>query len=345
VLGQELEATVIEECDGGRLLLEMDSAFVEADAPGGLRPGQTIRLRVEQLQPEVVLQIIELGTSIDSEMTRLLRSHLPAGNKTGELLKSLRSGLAGPLASVSTPPAAARKLADLCAWIDSVVAQSSPPTAEMLARWARDGGLFYERKLLEAVSRNKKELHQLAGGDFKALLLAALDDASEAIPASLERILAAQLGDVESQQAVNILSQLESGAFQLQIPFSTASGIGTAALVVETDAHDDEQGGGGTREGYRLLVALDLENFGAMRVDAYVTPTELRVRFFVDNDASVRRIRQALPAFQENLLGRGYASVELGASPLADLPRDRQEKFAALAAGAAPAVHLLDVKI
>ena len=50
-LGQELDALVLEELDGGRLLVKIGATLIEADGPGGLGAGQQVRLRVEQLQP------------------------------------------------------------------------------------------------------------------------------------------------------------------------------------------------------------------------------------------------------------------------------------------------------
>jgi hypothetical protein len=90
---------------------------------------------------------------------------------------------------------------------------------------------------------------------------------------------------------------------------------------------------------------LDLENFGPMRIDAHVSDKELRAVFFGDKDSSLQAIRQELPGFRETLLALGYSNIQLAAKPLRDLPPDKQEKFAALAAGVTASIHLLDMKI
>jgi hypothetical protein len=43
-------------------------------------------------------------------------------------------------------------------------------------------------------------------------------------------------------------------------------------------------------------------------------------------------------------MGFGYRDIFLAAKPLKDLPRDKQERFATLAAGAPSSIHLLDLK-
>jgi predicted Rdx family selenoprotein len=45
-LGQELDAIVVEELPGGKLLLNVAGAVIAADNPGGLSAGQHLRLRV-----------------------------------------------------------------------------------------------------------------------------------------------------------------------------------------------------------------------------------------------------------------------------------------------------------
>ena len=344
-LGQELDALVVELLDGGRVLLEIGATLVEADGPGGLAAGQHVRLRVEQLQPDVVLHITDLEPTIESEATRLLRTHLPAHADSGELLDSLQFELAAyvdpPTDTAPTPD----KLAKLRDSIATLLAGGTPPTPEKLQVLARDGGLFYEAKLFDAAAHDAEQLPEIPDHDLKGLLLSALQEAkARAFSAGLQNALSAQLDNLETQQAVNLVAQLDGGAFQMQIPFFTGAGFSTAALAVEQDGQGLAGNHGREKGGYSLLFLLDLENFGRTRIDAHIGTKDLRAMFYLDHEESLQSIRQELPGFREMLVALGYRDVLLAAKPLKELPQEKQEKFAALAAGVPASMHVLDVK-
>jgi hypothetical protein len=284
---------------------------------------------------------MDLEPTMEAEAVRLLRSHLPAGSGSGELLSVLQDQLALLLDAPSASATVPEELARLREWIATMLADDAPPTPAALQTLARDGGLFYEAKLFAAA--NNQELSEIANRDFKGLLLAAAEEAkARRFSAGLQQALSAQLENVEIQQAGNLLAQLE-GSFHLQIPLFTGANFSTAALAVEPDGQGSEGRKPG-KGGYSLLFMLELENFGLTRIDAHVSDKHLRAVFFVDNEESVQVIRQELPGFRETLLALGYSNVQLAAKPLREMPPDKQEKFAAVAAGATASIHLLDMK-
>jgi hypothetical protein len=226
-----------------------------------------------------------------------------------------------------------------------MLTRGAPPTAEKLKTLARHGGLFYEAKLLEAAASESELFVEIADRDLKGLLLAALEASEGSIFfKGLQNALRAQLNNLETQQAVNLLAQLDGGAFQLQLPFFTGAGFSTAVLAIEPDEHGPGGEPGQGKNGYSVLFMLDLENFGCMRIDAHVSGNELRAVFFVNNEQSLELMRQELANFCETLLALGYNNIQLAAKPLRDLPLEKQEKFSALAAGALSSIHLLDMK-
>jgi hypothetical protein len=344
-LGQELDALVVEELDGGRLLVKIGATLIEADGPGGLRAGQQVRLRVEQLQPNVVLHITDLEPTIESEAARLLRTHLPAHADYGELLDALQLELAAYVDPQTDTGPTPDTLAKLRVSIATLLAGGIPPTPEKLEVLARDGGLFYEAKLFDAAAHDAEQLPAISDHDLKGLLLSALQESkARAFSAGLQNALSAQLDNLETQQAVNLLAQLDSGAFQMQIPFFTGAGVSTAALAVEQDGHGPAGNQAREKGGYSLLFLLDLKNFGRTRIDAHIDAKEFRAVFYLDREGSLRLIRQELPGFREMLMALGYRDVLLAAKPLRELSQEKREKFAALAVGAPSSMHLLDMK-
>lgn len=345
-LGQELEAFVVDELDGGRVLLKLGAMLIEAESPGGLGPGQHIRLRVERLQPQLVLHITDVEMTTEAEATRLLRSHLPARGDAGELLDSLRYSLASLVDQPSDGTPWAEKFVKLREAITMLLALGAPITPEKLKTLARDGGLFYEAKLFDAAAtQDAEQLLEIADSDLKGLLLAALQESkARAFSNGLQKALSAQLANLETQQAVNLLAQLEGGAIHMQIPFFTGARFSTAVLAVEPDGQGEEGKRQEKKNAYALLFMLDLEHFGRTRVDAQIADSKLRAIFFVDDEVSLQLISEELPGFRDTLTALGYRDVFLAAKPLRELPRDKQERFAALAAGAPPSIHLVDMK-
>ncbi len=266
-LGQELEGMVVEELGGGRLLLKVGATLIEAEGPGELGAGQHLRLRVEQLQPQVLLHVTEIEPTLDAEAARLLRAHLPAHADSAELLDSLQHKLAAVLDPLSAGGPTAEKLTRLRDSIDTLLVGNRPLTSEKLQSLARDGGLFYEAKLFSAAANEGEQLLKIGDVDLKGLLLSALEE-SKAFSTGLRSAITAQLDNLETQQAVNLLAQLDGGVIQMQIPVFTGARFSTAALAVEADG-DGESAPREGKSGYSLLVMLDLEEFGRTRIDAH----------------------------------------------------------------------------
>ncbi len=75
-MGQKITAIVVRELADGRITLKLQGAMIEANNPCGLAAGDTLRLRVELLDPEVVLQIVERELAQEEAAVRLLCQQL-----------------------------------------------------------------------------------------------------------------------------------------------------------------------------------------------------------------------------------------------------------------------------
>jgi hypothetical protein len=340
-LGQEIDAVVLEVLSDGRILVDLGAAAVEAESPSDLTAGQHLRLRVEQLQPQLVLYITEIEPTIEVEGARLLRAHLPAHADAGELLEQLIARLEIESATEPVSPT----LAKLRESIARLLPDGAPPAPEQLRNLFQNGGIYYEPKLFHAARHEAQALRQIADGDLKGLLLSAMKEAEAgAHSADFKSAIGAQLNNLETQQAVNLLAQLDGGAFQFQIPFFSGTRFSTAALSVERDGRGAADRQDKSTAGYNLLFLLDLENFGRTRIDAHVSERELKVIFYVDRESSIALLREEIPSFRQTLVAMGYREVLLAAKTLKEIPEEKRQKFDAIAVGAPPSIHLLDVK-
>jgi hypothetical protein len=341
-VGAELEAVVLDELADGRLLLKIGGSLLEADSPGGLSPGQHLRLRVEQLQPQVMLQITDLEPTIQAQAARMLRQHLPAHADSGELLEQLQTLLTAQVKMEGDGMSTVAK--QLLRGIGLLLVDQASVSAEGVQSLLQNGGLYYEAKLARAAHDGEANISEIVNSDLKGLLLAAAEELkSTSLGTEIVQTIHAQLNNVETQQAVNLLAQLSNSGQQLQIPFFNGTNFSTATFSVESDGKGSS-GNAHNKSGYNLLFLLDLENFGRTRIDAHVADQSVRVIFYVDRDSSVEMAKEALPGFREVLLDLGYREVLLAVRPLKEIPDEKRQKFDALAVGAPASIHLLDMR-
>jgi hypothetical protein len=343
-IGQELTAVVAEELPDGRIVVNLGGTAIESDNPGGVGAGQILRLRVEHLEPQIVLHIIEQEESAAGEAAKLLRQHLPEVFGQRLSLATLQEQL-GALKNFDNFASGAPWLTKLRSFISGLLQNEEPWSAERLLQFVQDSGLHYETKLFHALAKNPPSLSEAADTDLKGLLLGALKEFDSAAAAGEPRnAIAAQLTQLESQQAANLLAQLEGRAFQLQVPLFSGSAFSDVAISVQRDGRGTAHEGSDNRRGYQVLFLLELETLGRMKIDAHLQAQDLRVIFYVDHEENVARVRRELPGFQETLQALGYREVLLTARLFREMPQEQQLKFEALAFGIPPNVHLLNVK-
>ncbi len=344
-VGQEIGALVIEELADGRIVLDLEGWLVEANNPGGLSAGQALRLRVDLIEPQVTLQIVEPELAPEDEAAQFLRQHLPGPAAERESLAGLQAKIEA-ISLFDATHASLVRLEKLKHFLADLLNSNKPLDTAGLVRWVRDGGLHYEAKLLRAVMQDPDRLAEIADHDLKALLLGALGEleTNRLSGAPLNAIIG-QLGDLESRQAVNLLAQLEGHAYQLQIPFFTAGGFSNLALSVERDGEGGRGRADVSAQGYSILFLLDLEDFGRTRINARLEGRNLRGIFYVEREDSIRLLTRELSSLREILLALGCREVLLSAWPLRAMPREQRPKFEALALGVPPDLHLLNVKV
>lgn len=341
-IGQELQALVIEQLADGRVVLELGGTLVEANDPGGLSRGQNLRVQVDLIEPQLMLHIIEQDFSLESELTQLMRRHLPSGEQLSlaTLLDSLDAG--APFHELGAPP----QLEKLKSFLAELLHKNEALTVESLQQFVRDGGLHYEAKLAKAVAANSAMLGEIPDGDLKGLLLGAFHELNQATSSSeLRGTIASQLSRIEGQQAANLLAQLEGHSFQLQIPFASPSGFGTVAVSVDPDEHGKSASGDKRKRGYSILFVFDLENFGRTRIDAHLRQADLAVTFYVEQPSALTLLHQEFAGLRQTLHDLGYQQVLLGARSWREVSVELERKFDALSLGVPADVNLVNLKV
>ena len=342
-VGQEIQALVIEQLTDGRIILGLGGTLVEANDPGGLVAGQTLLLRVDVTEPQVMLHIVEQYLSLEDKLTKLMREHLPLDEQfsLSALLENLEA-----LAPFDEFGSAIR-LDKLKLFLADLLQNTEPLTPERLMQFVRNGGLHYEMKLSKAAAAgDPTQLTQIAESDLKGLLLGAIDELNKlASQSDLQRTIAAQLSRIEGEQVANIFAQIAGRGIQLQIPFFSPSGLSTVALAVEPDGRTKSGPDDRRKNGYNIRFIFDLDGFGRTRIDAHLRDRDLRAAFYVERESSLTLIRTELAGLRESLHALGYRDVLLGARTWRDLTVEQGHKFDALSLGVPSNVHLVNVKV
>jgi hypothetical protein len=342
-LGQEVEALVVDELADGRLVLDIGGALVEGNDPGSLGIGQRLRLRVDLLEPQILLHIVDQELPLEAEVARLLRQRLPVADQDSlgglQATLDLRSLVdEGGSASLWTEK---RKT-----FLRKLFNAQETMTSERLMQIVQDGGLHYEMKLLRAVAAHDPNLANIADEDLKGLLLGVLKELDlKAAPGESRQAVADQLYHLEGRQAANLLAQLEGHAFQLQVPIFTGAGFTDVAVSIEGDGGGKGEGSKKKSGEYNILFALELAEFGRIRVDARLRTGSVTAVFYVDAEESLKRIDMELPRLRESLRAVGFREVLLAARPLRNMVQERELKFTALALGMPADIRLLNVKV
>jgi hypothetical protein len=343
-VGQEVAARVVQQLPGSHVLIDIKGVALEATAPPGLEPGTELTLRVAQIEPQIVFQIVENSPSVESQAAQVVRVNLADRAPVAESLVALRQAIADLVApeNLEAPP---ESIARLQTALDRLLPEQSP-SAETVTAFIRDGGLNLEAKIARAADGPPAAAARAIDGDVKGLVLRALDDVQGAASPQAQGLgaaLARHLGGIETQQALNLLAQLSGEGLSLQIPFFAGQQPATAFLSVEPDGSSGGAEPGRSSE-YKVLFLLDLDNLGRTRIDAHFGASSARVVFYVEGEAALGRVQAELPGFGRAMQGLGYASVLLAARPLGEMPADRRQKAEAMAMGVPSGVHLVDVR-
>jgi hypothetical protein len=332
--GRTLTVQVLEELPGGRAVVEMNGTRLEAVTGEAFPAGSAVRVRVQQLHPEVVLRALGPPTASIETASAVLRQNLPAV-PAGEAVRVVLAE-AGP-APASQPVEA------LVNRLKALLPEGQPPAAEKLAEFVRDGGVQYEAKLAAAVKHGTAgaEVAEAARHDVKGLVLEALAEHAGAAPRQ-EAALGQHLRSIEAQQAANLLAAARGDPVLVQVPLMLGGGQATTLhLAVQPDG---ERGRGGeTPEGFGLLMHLDLDGLGSVRIDAQLAPAGTRVVFYVERAEGREQMRAELPALREALEGIG-GPVLLQVRDLRDLPAEKRPAFQALAYGLPQSGSSLDLR-
>jgi hypothetical protein len=359
--GEPVAVRVLAQVAPDRVVAEVRGQLIEARVEQPLSTGETYRAEVQQVRPEVVLRLIERPVPGASS---------PVAARTPELLLRVSDGPPLSVEQMATMLRQRWQTAPVGEVVQQVLAEIGPtsnplvqavasrlrallppgeaPSAERLSEFVRDGGLQYEAKLGKlAISDGpdrEKAATQLVKEDVKGLILQALSDpAIRESEGAARAALGRQLQSIEAQQSANLLALARGDPVVLQAPlFLPGGSVSTLHLSVEKD--DTQVSASGENTGYNLLMHLDLEQLGTVRIDAQIGSIGTKVIFYVEKSEGRQVLQAELASLREAMRDTNVGPVLLAVRGLEQLPIERRAPFQALVSGLPQSGSSLDLR-
>lgn len=321
-LGEELEARVIKPMGDNRALIQLKGFEILAETGSPLSQGSNITVRVQQLTPRVIFNLLpQHANSVDTSAC-LLKTYLPNQSPLGEIIERLQ-GLLSEKWLTEDHGLNKPFYQNLKTVLSNIVFnQDKINNPEFLMNLITQSGLTYESKIRRLLS--KGSMHESFGGqidgDLKGLLLKILEGSNlrgglihsvfggEGLSGEKIGLLMQAARDlvenIELTQITNSVTKQEGDYVYLQIPLAFQDGIDNAELYLFYDRKrkDNER----NKEDFSLVFLLSMEEMGNIRIDVNVKKNDVYCRFTVKNEEIAQFINDLLPRLRDRLLSMGY---------------------------------------
>ena len=306
-LGQVLE------CHGtAEVTLAAKGARFRAHTTLPLVPGNRYEFFVQQKQPQLILNVLDLDPSEPSRHLRLWSLHAASRASFARLLQNLIS-LAETYSDGKTVELALPQLRNL---LPSLICSGSDSlNPRWLVQQQSSWGLFWENKVARWLSRQGAgSTAHLVAADLKGTLLGLMKRLEQpdvgGLDPELKAAVAQTLEFVELQQRLNLLGGPEPGQWFWFIPGAEDQGLHSAEVLVEDPGGESGRAGG---DGViRLRMRLELSRLGPMEAAVSLQQEKISCQLIVVEESLVGWIASKLPELNTALEACGFRVGFLG---------------------------------
>jgi len=304
----------------GKYSIILNGQYLEAESNLPLQIGERIKVRIEALEPKVILVPLE-EVDLEKEIMATLKGNLRLFRQEPDLLgrvfnqglKIIRAAKQGVL-RVYFSRDNLEKLIDK--W------ESLMGKALDVREFAAELGLFHERNLArdKNVSENLKAILIRLNEELEGAKLPRMKEMEE-----LSGWISATLSRIESCQVVNVLSQERGGLFFLPLPFLFGGEIRIGEFFGEAKK---------TKEGKesRIWFYIDLPVLGPIMVEMRFLSERLSVLVRCERRESKEFLEGKMASLKERLDNLGYRVATLGCRIESDLESIRRDLWQAVPA-------------
>ncbi len=313
-IGEVVEAKIMEKSHSGKALILLKNHKVMADSELVLRKGEKVAVRVAQLHPRVILQIIQNKISQNSRMMDSLRFYRSNPKALFEFfiegidrfnLKNL-----GELATYLGE----KDIKNIQSILKSLIfSKESLKNPLFLRDYVYKLGYLMEKELGEALQKKSNRAMNVsnASQNLKGLLLSISDRLKSMMetrnfPATekLAGFITSSLKIIDSHQVINYMFQEYEGKYMFQIPLLFPENMGLAEIFVKF-RDQDSKGKDGQGE-KRVLFLLDMDVLGDIVVDTKIETKKIDCVLKCEDKNVCDFIRPFLGELEERLMALGY---------------------------------------
>jgi hypothetical protein len=339
-IGNTLEALVANVIDSRRVLLEVRGNTMLAESSVALRAGDRLVVRVEEVEPKILLQVLSAEMSDVEKVGGYLRLQRSQPQSLARLFANLAEVFSTDNLSSLRQPAMQKLIADILLLVDKLVyTQGNLKDTLFVKNFVGQLGLLMEADLLKVLSGGEREDRRKVSlkpeESLKGLLLRLSEQLrSQAIAQvadassyhsykSLFEFLDASVKSIETQQVMNAVGWQSDNTFFLQVPFQCADGIRMQDVYIQVDGDAERRRCGEGNS--RIVLLLDLDAVGEMIVDVKLAGKALECWIKCSDESFRDFAAEKVGDFRHRLAETGYdvRTIRFVAKPL--LAEDKLE--------------------
>ena len=278
-IGEILTAGVIEKLSDQNILISLKGINIPANSEVNLNAGDTIRVKVESLNPQVILRIIGEKDLEGTRVADFLKWYRANPDALTQLATEAFRQFSPENLSKLMRYLPKEHLQDLPGILKSLFHASEPKGVNFVKDYLRNLGLLTESQLRKVVEgqtgvdedeyrqHNLKSLLMKLSDDLHGLLAGnkSVDHGDRAGLKSLSEFVDRSIKTIESQQIINLVLQETESKYLFQIPILFSDSVGKRDIFVEYDRQTRD----GESEGkYRIIFFLDMDILGEMIIEA-----------------------------------------------------------------------------
>ncbi|MFH1624660.1 MAG: hypothetical protein ABID54_05825 [Pseudomonadota bacterium] len=335
-VGEVLEGRVVKSLGNQKAVVSFKGTRVVAETRSPLSPGDNIVVRVEQLKPRVILNLLPEKTQTSNKATSLLKMYLPNRVPLGEVIEKLQRIL-GEKSLVLHTNFDKALYQSLKAVLSNIIFDEGKVfKPEYILNFITQSGLLYESKLKRLLAKSpllNSDMDKI-NNDLKGLLLKISGDSN--LNESLARLTASQdeipkekieyflktvrelVENIELTQLTNSIAKKEGDYLYLQIPLAFRNGFDNGELHLyynRKGAPTDAE-----REDFSLVFLLHMEGLGNIRIDTNIEKRVIYCRIIVESHEVASFVNGFLPQLKDRLTSLDYTVEEIDCTVLEDSP-------------------------
>jgi hypothetical protein len=293
-VGETIPVLIAEKSGSSRFMLTMKDRSFLADSDLPLMKGEKIMVTVEQLNPQIILRILNREGTASPIINEYNRSYITNPEALMDMFEMGREIFNQKSLMELLPEKAKESIRNILKIMDALVfSPTSLKNPLFIKDYISNLGLLLEYNLMKNIQedgdiKNLKPEEGLKGFLIKLSeeLRAQGIEGNVADKEDLQKIvqltkfIETSIKTIENQQMINISYKEGSGNYVLQIPILYPDGIRTGELFIETEKDGDGDTAG---KRYHVVMFLNMDALGDIMVDASLAGNKLGCLFKFDD--------------------------------------------------------------